>query len=132
VIKIVKKIQAKEENWQKEFIDNFAHSYDDFLPSYITKTKMIAFIQKTIDQAVTQAQKEDEKELIRQRIYWQKRVTQKVREALEKNIIRFEILLGRFQACENDHPDTHKVSLREIPAWIKEQHAALAKRKEAV
>jgi hypothetical protein len=47
------------------------------------------------------------------------------REEAKKTIIRFEILKGRMQACEEDHPDTHKVSLIEIDGWIdelKEKH----------
>ena len=41
-------------------------------------------------------------------------------EVVRKTKIRFEILQGRMEACEKDHPDTHKVSLKEIPSWIGE------------
>lgn len=39
--------------------------------------------------------------------------------------VRLGILLDRMAACEEDHPDTHRVTMIEVPAWIEEQKAVL-------
>lgn len=43
-----------------------------------------------------------------------------LQEDRKRTKIRFEILEGRMRACNEEHPDMHQVSLREIPGWIEE------------
>ena len=50
-------------------------------------------------------------------------------EIIKKTIIRFQILLDRMMACEEDHPDTHRVSLKEIPEWISELKSQIKEEK---
>ena len=47
------------------------------------------------------------------------------RHVFNVSIARLEICLGRMQACRNEHPDAHAVSVDEIPAWIAEMKGVM-------
>ena len=48
-----------------------------------------------------------------------------IRDALGRATVRLRICQNRMEACEEEHPDTHRVSLAEIPAWIAEHEQTL-------
>lgn len=47
------------------------------------------------------------------------------RGMLRTATVRLGILRDRMEGCEESHPDTHRVSLLEVPAWIEEQQEVI-------